>query len=167
MKIVGAALAGYFIYKHFKAKKAGRNASGADPQIFPGSDEIYVTPGDYQMTCVIPSGDAAAPVSIGESAVISIGPGDSVTISDVPPSVAATALAPTTTVPEAAVSNDIPTSNDGLKTAHDRYISSYRTYTTLATNSGGADPAEVQRALAEYRTAYNDYQNIKAAAGSK
>jgi len=164
--IVGAAVAGYFIYKHFKNKKQGNTASGADQQVFPGSDEIYVTPGDYEMSGVIPSGDAAAPVSVGESAVISIGPGDSVTIGNEPPSIAVAAQAPTTTVTEAAVTG-VPTGSDSLKAAHDRYISSYQTYTTLVTNSGGADPAEIQRALAEYRAAYNDYQNIKASSGSK
>ena len=164
--IVGAAVAGYFLYKRYKAKKQGNAASGPNSEVFPGGDEIFVTPGDYEMTGVVPSGDAAAPVSVGNDAVITIGSGDAVSISDVPPSVSVPAAqAPTTTVTEPAVTG-VPTSSDGLKAAHDRYIASYQKYTTLVTNSGGADPAEIQRALAEYREAYNDYQNIKAS-GSK
>lgn len=162
--IVGVAVAGYFLYKRYKAKKQGSAASGPDSEVLPGSDEIYVTPGDYQISGVVPEGDAAGPVNVGDSAVISLG-GDAVTISDEPPSVAIPAQAPTTTsVVEPA--SGVPTSSDSLKAAHDRYIAAYQKYTTLVTNSGGASAADVQRALAEYREAYNDYNNLKAA-GSK
>lgn len=161
--IVGAAVAGYFLYKRYKAKKGNGNASGPESEIIPGSDEIYVTPGDYEMSGVVPAGDAAGPVSIGDSAVISLG-GNAVSISDDPPSVSipAQAQAPVTPVSEETVTSGVPTTSDGLKAAHDRYIAAYQKYTTLVTNSGGASPAEVQRSLAEYREAYNDYNNIKA-----
>lgn len=158
--IVGAAVAGYFLYKRYKAKKGGNTASGPDSEVLPGSDEIYVTPGDYQISGVVPGGDAVGPVSVGNDPVISIG-GDAVAISDDPPSVSIPAQAPTTTVTEPAVTG-VPTASDGLKAAHDRYIAAYQKYTTLVTNSGGASPADVQRALAEYREAYNDYNNLKA-----
>ncbi|PKL47663.1 MAG: hypothetical protein CVV42_12260 [Candidatus Riflebacteria bacterium HGW-Riflebacteria-2] len=107
----------------------------------------------------MPGGDAVGPVSVGNDPVITIG-GDAVAISDDPPSVSIPAQAPDTTVTEPAVTG-VPTSSDGLKAAHDRYIAAYQKYTTLVTNSGGASPADVQRALAEYREAYNDYQTLK------
>ncbi len=164
--IIGAAVAGYFLYKKFKAKK---NASSpTDSEVLPGSDEIYVTPGDYEMSGgIVPAGDADA-ISVGDAAVITIGSGDAVSVSDVAPvtevTAPAVAEAPTATT-EPAVSG-VPTSSDSLKAAHDRYIATYQKYTTLVTNSGGADPEEVKAALAEYRAAYNDYQNQRMS-GSK
>lgn len=160
--LVGAAVAGYFLYKRYKAKKAG-----ASSPVLPGSDNIYVTPGDYEMSGgVVPVGDMDAPISVGDSAIINIGSGDAVTISDQAPVVTAptTAQAPVTaTEPEVT---GVPSSSDSLKAAHDRYIATYQKYTSLVTNSGGADPEEVKRALAEYRAAYNDYQNLRMT-GSK
>ncbi|MDD3147800.1 MAG: hypothetical protein PHD82_10885 [Candidatus Riflebacteria bacterium] len=163
--IIGAAVAGYFLYKRFKAKKT---ASGpADNEVLPGSDEIYVTPGDYEMSGgIIPAGDADA-VSVGDVAVIDIGAGEAVSVTDVTPVTSITtpvAEAPAATT-EPAVTG-VPTSSDSLKAAHDRYIATYQKYTTLVTNSGGADPEEVKAALAEYRAAYNDYQNHRMS-GSK
>lgn len=161
--VIGAAVAGYFIYKHFKNKKnANASAPGSD-EVLPGGDEIFVTPGDYEMTGVVPSGDVAAPVSIGDADVITIG-GDVIAVSDEAPVVTTN---PNAQAPEdtTAVSG-IPTSSDSLKAAHDRYIAAYQKYTTLVTNSGGASPQEVKDALAQYREAYNDYQNLRAA-GSK
>jgi hypothetical protein len=160
--IIGAAVAGYFLYKRYKARKSG--ASGPEDEVIPGSDEIFVTPGDYQMVEVIPEGDEADPVSIGDDDLITIG-GEAVSISDDPPSVAVPAQSPGETTE--VVETGVPSANDSLKAAHDRYISAYNKYTTLATNSGGAGPDEIKRALEEYRRAYDDYNNLKATAGIK
>lgn len=162
--IIGAAVAGYFLYKKFKAKKG---ASGPASEVLPGSDEIYVTPGDYEMSGgVVPAGDQDAPISVGDAAVITIGAGDAVTVSDTAP----VTVAPDTTAQAPVATTEtvtgVPTTSDSLKAAHDRYIAAYQKYTSLVTNSGGADPEEVKRALADYRTAYNEYQNLRMS-GSK
>jgi len=160
--LVGAAVAGYFIYKRYKARKGG-----ASSPVIPESDNIYVTPGDYEMSGgVVPVGDMDAPISVGDSAIIDIGAGDAVVIADQAPVIdAPTAAQSPVTATEPEVTG-VPTSSDSLKAAHDRYIATYQKYTSLVTNSGGADPEEVKRALAEYRAAYNDYQNLRMT-GSK
>jgi len=160
--LVGAAVAGYFIYKRYKARKGG-----ASSPVIPESDNIYVTPGDYEMSGgVVPVGDMDAPISVGDSAIIDIGAGDAVVIADQAPVMdAPTAAQSPVTATEPEVTG-VPTSSDSLKAAHDRYIATYQKYTSLVTNSGGADPEEVKRALAEYRAAYNDYQNLRMT-GSK
>lgn len=159
--IIGAAVAGYFLYKRYKARKNA--ASGPEDEILPGSDEIFVTPGDYEMVQVLPPGDEADPVSLGDDDLITIG-GDSAVISDDPPSVSIPAAqAPDTTQ---VTDTSVPSGNDSLKAAHDRYIAAYQKYTTLVTNSGGADPADIQAALESYRRAYNDYNTLKASSGN-
>ncbi|MFZ5949426.1 MAG: hypothetical protein ACOYXC_01880, partial [Candidatus Rifleibacteriota bacterium] len=97
--------------------------------------------------------------------IISIG-GDEVTISDNIPSVTVPAenAAQGTTTNENTTTTT--TSSESLKTAHDRYLAAYQKYTTLVTNSGGADPAQIKEALDAYRSAYNEYQNLKMS-GSK
>ena len=161
--IIGAAAVGYFLYKRYKAKK---NASAPDgDEVLPESEEIFVTPGDYEMSDVVPEGDVAGPVSIGDDDIITIdGDGEEVAISDEPPSVSIPAQSPSTG--EEVTDTSIPSANDSLKAAHDRYIAAYQKYTSLVTNSGGADPAEIKEALATYRQAYNDYQNLKMSAGN-
>ncbi|GAB4276573.1 MAG: hypothetical protein Kow0029_18670 [Candidatus Rifleibacteriota bacterium] len=159
--IIGAAAVGYYLYKKYKARK---NAQGPEEEVLPDSDEIFVTPGDYEMTQVIPEGDEADPVSIGDNDVITLG-GEAVTISDEPPSVTIPAAAAPTSTTEVA-DTGVPTANDSLKAAHDRYIAAYQKYTSLVTNSGGADPSAIKEALEAYRNAYNDYQTLKMS-GSK
>ncbi|MGM0599203.1 MAG: hypothetical protein ACQETH_05215 [Candidatus Rifleibacteriota bacterium] len=163
--IIGAAAVGYFLYKRYKAKK-NASAPGESDEVLPESDEIFVTPGDYEMSDVVPEGDAAEPVSIGDDDTITIGgDGEEVAISDEAPSVSIPAQSPTSGDDE-ITDTSVPNANDSLKAAHDRYIAAYQKYTSLVTNSGGADPGEVKEALATYRQAYNDYQNLKASSGN-
>lgn len=158
--IIGAAVAGYFLYKKYKASRGG-NANSPNGEVLPGSDEIFVTPGDYEMTGVVPSGDQAAPVSIGDADVITLG-GDVIAIADEVPSVdIPAAQAPTTTTTTTVTDTAVPSTNDSLKSAHDRYIAAYQKYTSLVTNSGGAKPEEIKEALTQYREAYNSYQNLR------
>ncbi len=160
--VIGAAVAGYFLYKRYKARQANGPALPGSEEVFPGGDEIFVTPGDYEISGVVPEGSPAGPVSIGDSDVITIG-GDVIAVSDEPPSISIPAAqAPVVT----ETTSVVPTTGGSLKAAHDRYIAAYQKYTTLVTNSGGAKPAEVQDALKQYRDAYNDYQNLKAVGGN-
>lgn len=169
--VIGAAALGYYLYKRHKARQGGSEAAqGPSGEVLPGADEIYITPGDYDMSRVVPMGDQpAGPVSVGDSAVISIGGSASdVTISDEPP---ATVVAEAEVPAQAPVSvtesvPGAPTTSDSIKEAHDRYLAAYQKYTSLVTNSGGADPQEIQAALKDYRAAYNDYQTRRMT-GSK
>lgn len=163
--IIGAAVVGYILYKKYKKKKA----QGAQGQVIPEDDGIIVTPGDYGMSNVIPDGDEAEPVSVGDAAVITIG-GNEATVSDNPPaSIEIPAAAPVAVNPTDVTVADttpagVPTAADSLKAAHDRYIAAYQKYTNMVTNSGSAKPGDVQAALKEYRSAYTDYQNMKLSA---
>ncbi len=154
--VVGACVAGYFIYKKYKEKKA---KSAADGEVLPESESITVTPGDYEMSSIIPEGDTS-PVSVDNVEIIAInGSADSVTISDEIPA--------ETTVQSAAVQADASgevtkTESTSLKAAEARYRTAYNKYTNLVTNSGGANSDDVKAALKEYQAAYNDYVNLKA-----
>jgi len=153
--VVGACVAGYFIYKKYKEKKA---KSVADGEVLPESDVITVTPGDYQMSSVIPQGDTE-PISVGNSEIISIeGSASSVTISDEIP--VSASLSPSE---EADASGEVTTTESvSLEAAQKRYTAAYNRYTNLVTNSGGANSEDVKAALKEYQEAYRDYQNLLA-----
>jgi len=159
--LVGAAVIGYFLYKKYKeSKKDGKDANA--PVI---ENAVYVSPTDYEMSAMIPEGDD--PVTLGSSnEIISIGGGEDVTVSvsDTTP-VENTAAA---TVEQIETTGSVATANsESLKAAHDRYIACYQKYTTLVTNSGGADSATVQKALEDYRAAYTEYQTLRAVVGNK
>ena len=159
--VVGAAVAGYFIYKKYKEKKA---QSVADGEVLPESDSIQIAPSDYQMASVIPEGESE-PVSIGNGCeIITLGTANSVTVSDTIPAAAAPEKAGVTVsaAEEADNSGKVTTTESAsLKAAHARYIAAYQKYTNLVTNSGGADSAEVKEALNEYQTAYREYETLR------
>lgn len=161
--VVGACVAGYFIYKKYKEKKA---KAGEDNSVLPESDSITITPGDYQMSSVIPAGEEE-PVNVGAAGceIITIGTANSVTVSDEIPAAAAPETVSTelSAAEEADASGVVTTTESkSLKAAHDRYIEAYQRYTNLVTNSGGANSNDVQAALEEYREAYNEYETLRA-----
>ena len=161
--IVGACVAGYFIYKKYKEKKAKE----ANSSVLPESETITITPGDYQMSSVFPE-SSVLPVGSVDTEIITIGETQTVDVADQTPVAASPAKVPETVsaAVEADNSGEVSTPSATLEEAHDRYIAAYQRYTTLVTNSGGADTNEVNRALKEYQEAYREYETLRAV-GSK
>jgi hypothetical protein len=166
--IVGACVAGYFLYKKYKEKKA---KSASDKEIFPDSEVISVTPGDYKMSSIIPAGDME-PISVKDSEIIPVSSkGTSVTVSNkqTVSSPVKVKVADTESEAEKADnSGKVTTANsDSLKSAEARYTAAYNKYINLVTNSGGADSNEVKAAFKEYQDAHLEYQNLKSLNGIK
>ena len=160
--IVGACVAGYFIYKKYKEKKS----KDANSAVLPESETITVTPGDYEMSSVFPESEVL-PVGNNSSEIISVS-GDSIKVSDEVPVAASPAKVPEVSAAvEADESGEVETTKSAnLEEAHNRYIAAYQRYTNLATNSGGTDTNEINRALKEYQEAYKEYETLRAV-GSK
>jgi hypothetical protein len=160
--IVGACVAGYFIYKKYKEKKA----NSANSSVLPESETITITPGDYEMSSVFPEGEVQ-PIGNVSSEIIPVGSGESVKIASDETPVAASPVTVPTTPSAAEVVDDSGDAeangeNKTLEDAHNRYLAAYQKYTSLVTNSGGADSNEVNRALKEYQDAYREYNTLKA-----
>lgn len=160
--VVGACVAGYFIYKHYKNKKA--KAGEANKDVIAGEDVVYVTPTDYEMSAVIPGG-STAPVSYPDAPIVEIGgTADEVTISDSLPSAS---VSQAESESEAAKVEDSSSRVSGsLEEAYQRYMRAYQTYTSLATN-GAKNGTELETALRNYREAYNEYITLKNISDSK
>lgn len=156
--IVGACVAGYFIYKKYKEKKS----KDANSAVLPESETITITPGDYQMSSVFPE-SKVLPVGSTNSEIISVS-GESIKVSDEVPVAASPAKVPEVSAAvEVDDSGEVETSKSAnLEEAHNRYIAAYQKYTNLVTNSGGADSNEVNRALKEYQEAYKEYETLRA-----
>ncbi len=151
--IIGAVALGYYLYKRHKKKQQG------NAPVIPGSDNIVVTPGDYDMNPVF---NPTAPdrITIGDEDTITIS-GSDVTISDTPPSVSVPANTGTSdTTPVVIGGSDA--GSDALAAAHQRYIQAYNEYTQLVTTGGSGN---VKEALAKYKAAYAEYMQLKAASG--
>lgn len=158
--IVGACVAGYFLYKKYKEKKA---KSASDKEVLPNSEVITITPGDYKMSSVIPQGDME-PIAVKDAEIIPVSSkGSSVTV-DSKPTVSAPVKADTESdAVKADNSGKVTTANsDSLKAAEARYTAAYNKYINLVTNSGGADSNEVKAAFKEYQDAHLEYQNLKS-----
>ena len=160
--VVGLAVAGYLIYK--KGYKDGKRdaTSTADDDFV--NDAVYVAPTDYEMSNTIPEGDS--PVSLGTSDEI-------ITIASSDNTVTASEQAPTQSTAAAAVEQiestgaADTTNSASVEEAYLRYKKAYNTYTSLVTNSGGADSATINAAMKEYREAWTEYNTLKGAANNQ
>ncbi|HOT27780.1 MAG TPA: hypothetical protein PLU72_06300 [Candidatus Ozemobacteraceae bacterium] len=157
--IIAAVAVGIYLYRRHKKKTSSQ-------EVLAGSDEIMVTPSDYDMSTVIPSMNQTGPVTIGDQDAVVISGSDAhvsdtAPVTDVTvaaPAVDSTAAAPTTTTTTTPTSTSV--SNTSVTDAHARYIAAYNKYTQLVTTAGGS-AAEVKAALAEYRAAYQEYIQLK------
>jgi hypothetical protein len=165
--VVGACVAGYFIYKKYKDKKA---KSAEDNEVLPQSEVLTITPGDYQMSSVIPSGDTS-PITVGKTAeIITVGSAESTTMTDDVPVAAAPVKVSNTMSAAEQVDNSgkvTTTESASLKAAEARYTQAYNKYINLVTNNGGADSNEVKQAFKEYQDAHLEYQNLKSVGALK
>lgn len=153
--IIAAAVIGYYLYKRHKKKQAEEAQ-----EVLPNSDDIYVTPGDYNMSPIVPPMNQTDPISISQTDGITIAGDGSVTISDTPPAI--TVSADASPLPTQTVGTVTPVpSAEALAAAHSRYLEAYQKYTSLVTTGGSGD---VQAVHAEYQAAYNEYMTLKAAA---
>ncbi len=154
--LVGAAVAGYFIWKKFRRQKQtisnGSNIPSAGPVAAP-TTEVVVS-GDFQA----PSSSEIPQVSSTEVVV------------------SADAQAPVTEgTPEPAPTGN---SSTALKSAHAEYIQAYNKYINMVTNIGGSENpdeelksnmlrSDTQTALNNYREAYNRYITLLRQSNSK
>ena len=155
--IVGACVAGYFVYKKYKEKKSKE----ANSAVLPESETLTITPGDYQMSSVFPESEVL-PVGSTGTEIISVG--QEVKVANDAPVVASPVQVPEVSAAvQVEESGEVETSKSAnLEEAHNRYIAAYQRYTNLVTNSGGADTNEVNRALKEYQEAYKEYETLRA-----
>ena len=143
--IVGAAVAGYLIYKHYKRQNQTVTNSNDIPTIsISDSNKVSdVAASEDPNAGVIPVSNSQSPVEANKSSV--------------------------TDAELAAV--DVSNSSDELTQAHSDYIEAYNKYINLVTNIGGSENldeevrsnmlrSDTQAALTEYREAYNRYVTL-------
>lgn len=144
--VVGAAVAGYFLYKHYKRQKQTITNSNNIPTIsvVPGSSEVVNVNGSGVVTAEVPVSNSQSPVGAHEVAV---------------------------NASEVAPVDASSSSSDELTKAHSDYITAYNKYINLVTNVGGSENpdeevrsnmlrSDTQSALTEYREAYNRYVTL-------
>jgi hypothetical protein len=157
--LVGAAVVGYFLWKKYKRQRQtvdnGSGLPSAGPVVAPNS-EIVVSP------------DVGAPIA-NEIPQTSSNP----VVTEIP--VSGEAAAPVTEgVAEPAPAN----ASTALKSAHAEYIKAYNKYINMVTNIGGSENpdeelrsnllrSDTQKALNDYREAYNRYITLLRQSNSK
>lgn len=150
--IVGAAVAGYFLYKRYKR----------DHQTIGNSNNVPVV---SSSSLVASTGSNQAPTSEIPVAASNVG------------STAANSNSEDVVV-SASTSSAVAGSSTELKAAHAEYIKAYNKYINLVTNVGGSESpdeevrsnllrTDTQTALAEYREAYNRYVTLLRQSNSK
>lgn len=156
--LVGAAVAGYFLWKKYKRQNQtignGNNLPAAGPVALPSS-EVVVSPNVGAPTSgIVPS--VEIPVSGSVSAP----------------------EATTTPVTEAVEPAPTANASTALKSAHAEYIKAYNKYINMVTNIGGSENpdeelrsnllrTDTQKSLNDYREAYNKYITLLRQSNSK
>ncbi len=146
--IVGAAVAGYLIYKHYKRQKQSVSNSNDIPAISVANSSEAVTV-------------SANNEVVGSSVEIPVS-------SSVTP-VEATNVSSSAEIPAVDASNT--SSSDELSKAHEEYIEAYNRYINLVSNVGASENldeevrsnmlrTDTQAALTQYREAYNRYVTL-------
>ncbi len=144
--VIGAAVAGYLIYKHYKRQKQTVTNSNDIPTIS---------------------------VAKGTSEVVSVGASE-VAATEIPISGSVTPVQAnngTATDAQLSAVSSSTSSSDELTKAHSEYIKAYNRYINLVTNVGGSENpdeevrsnmlrSDTQSALTEYREAYNRYVTL-------
>jgi hypothetical protein len=142
--LVGAAVAGYYLYKHYKRDKQTIGNSNTIPSL--SGSNVVKTPVTSVTTEIPVSGSVAQPQ------VIPANPNSEDAI--VAPSV-----------------ETVAGTSTELKAAHAAYIKAYNKYINMVTNVGGSENpdeevrsnllrTDTQNALTEYREAYNKYVTL-------
>lgn len=146
--VVGAAVAGYLIYKHYKRQKQTVTNSNDIPTIsVAGSSEVanVCANNNNVVTAEIPVSSSVTPTQA--------------------------ANVPTATDAEVPAVSASASASDDLTKAHSEYIQAYNKYINLVTNIGGSENldeevrsnmlrSDTQAALTEYREAYNRYVTL-------
>lgn len=141
--VVGAAVAGYLIYKAYKRQKQTVSNSNDIPAVGANANEVAHVAAS-EVSGVIPLSNSQAPVEATE-----------VTVTDA----------------ELAAVDASSSSSSELTAAHAEYIKAYNKYINLVTNIGGSENLDeevrsnmlrndTQAALTEYREAYNRYVTL-------
>ena len=142
--VVGAATAGYFLYKHYKRQKQTVTNSNDIPSISVSDNNGSNVVADNNASTVIPLSNSQSPVVEANSVTES---------SDI------------------ASVDASSSSSDELTRAHSDYIEAYNKYINLVTNIGGSENldeevrsnmlrSDTQAALTAYREAYNRYVTL-------
>jgi hypothetical protein len=162
--IIGVAVVGYLLWKKYKRQNQtisnGSDLPSALPSVSAPATEVAV------------SGDVGAPrtseIPPSSSNPVTATTEIPVSGSQEPAPAASTEVAPTTPI----------NASTGLKAAHEAYIRAYNKYINLVTNVGGSENpdeemrsnmgrSDVQKALTDYREAYNEYITLLRQSNSK
>lgn len=172
LAIIGVAVAGYFLWKHYKRQRQtisnGSNLPVVKPAVTIPSAEVVVRPETSKPSTSVSVPAYEIPVSSNVTHNVP---------QDQPTTQPQTQSQPNTPAVQTTSTTPVPAS-DALKAAHARYIQAYNKYISLVTNIGGSENpdeelrtnmlrADAQKALDEYKKAYNEYITLLRQSNSK
>ncbi len=172
--IAGAVIIGYIIYKKkFAGTKLSKNinpfatgvTSTSAPTVVANTGTVAATPSPSIPTSINPNMGAAetAQVNSGSAASSSSTP----TTASFNEGASAERKPNMGTVAENVTAAPDNTGNTTVSAAHEKYVNAYKNYINLLSGGKASDDPEVQKALNEYKTAFDEYQKLtKSAAGS-
>jgi hypothetical protein len=168
--IAGAVIIGYIIYKKkFAGTKLSKNINPFATGVTSTSAPMVVAnAGTTMATAPNPS----IPTSINPNMAAQVNTGSAPTVNSTPTSMSLNEGASAERKPNmAGVAENVTaapasTGNNTVAAAHEKYVNSYKNYINLLSGGKASDDPEVQKALTEYKSAFDEYQKLtKSAAG--
>ena len=169
--IAGAVIIGYIIYKKkFAGTKLSKNINPFATGVTSTSAPTVVA---NTGTTVATAPNPSIPTSINPNmAAAQVNSGSASTVNSTPTSMSLNEGASAERKPNmAGVAENVTaapesTGNNTVAAAHEKYVNAYKNYINLLSGGKASDDPEVQKALTEYKSAFDEYQKLtKSASG--
>lgn len=168
--IAGAVIIGYIIYKKkFAGTKLSKNINPFATGVTSTSAPTIVA---NTGATVAAAPNPSIPTSINPNMAAQVNTGSAPTVNSTPTSMSLNEGASAERKPDmGGVAENITaapanTGNNTVAAAHEKYVNAYKNYINLLSGGKASDDPEVQKALTEYKSAFDEYQKLtKSAAG--
>lgn len=170
--IAAAVVIGYIIYKKkFAGTKLSKNVNPfATGVTSTSSPTVVANTGTVAPTAVNPSIPTSINPNMGATNNAAVASGSAPTNNSSPTSLSLNEGASAERKPNTGAAAEVTAAPEGtgnatVAAAHEKYVNAYKNYINLLSGGKASDAPEVQKALTEYKGAFDEYQKLTKAAG--
>ena len=171
--IAGAVIIGYIIYKKKFANKPALSSATTNPFASSSSSSAPMVSANQAAPASAPNPSIPTSINpnmaaVGNTTASSVAP----TNNSTPTSLSLNEGASAERKPNMDASNATLTAapadsgNASVNAAHEKYVSAYKNYINLLSSGKSSEDTEVQKALSDYKAAFDEYQKLTKAASN-
>ncbi|HNY10188.1 MAG TPA: hypothetical protein PKK26_01225 [Candidatus Wallbacteria bacterium] len=168
--IIAAVVIGYIIYKKRKAANASTLSTATNPYATTTSSSSAATVSTNQATAATTT-NASIPTAISTNLAVGNSSSTAPTTNSTPTSLSLNEGASAERKPDISSSASLTAAvsdsgNASVNAAHEKYVNAYKSYINLLSSGKSSEDSEVQKALSDYKAAFDEYQSLTKAASN-